>query len=476
MKDNGPLLRTGDTCWRVGHARRAAFLVDNAAYFTAAKTALLKAQQSIQLLGWEFNPFTRLRPDCGSDDIDEIGAILEALAAERRELDIRVLIWNAALGVALGERMMPQRAALWFRATRVRFRLDGTVPIGASHHQKLMVIDDALAFCSGDDFTGNRWDQPDHLDQNPARRTPWGSRYPPRHGATLMVDGEAARALGDLARQRWRRATREAVEPVLPPLKSDLWPEDVPAALVDVDVGISRTMPRWKDEPEIRENEALFLASIAAARRTLYLENQYFASRRVGGALEKRLSEPKGPEIVVITGERAPSVFDQAAMDAPRDVLVRRLQAADRYGHFRVYAPHAPEGRAVLVHSKLMIVDDRLVRIGSSNVADRSLGYDSECDLAIERSGADQRVIAGLRHRLIAHFLGRSLDEVRRAEAAEGLIAAIEALDRPGRRRLHPLVPPRPRFPYSLVARYHLGDPSSAPEAWRPWRRKPSAA
>jgi hypothetical protein len=31
----------------------------------------------------------------------------------------------------------------------VKFVLDGKLPLGASHHQKAIVIDDALAFCDG---------------------------------------------------------------------------------------------------------------------------------------------------------------------------------------------------------------------------------------------------------------------------------------------------------------------------------------
>lgn len=467
------LLIPGYTCWRVERARRAAFLVDNAAYFAAAKAALLKARRSVWLLGWQFDPRTRLTPGAPFDEADQIGDLLNELSAKRPGLDVRVLIWNAALGVALGKRMMPQRALAWFRGSPVHFRLDGTVPKGATHHQKLLVIDDALAFCSGDDFSANRWDRPEHRDQEPDRRTPWGSCYPPRHGMTMMVEGETARALGDLARARWHRATGESVA-APPDLDGDPWPEQIPAALADVGVGISRTMPRWRDEPECRENEALYLEAIAAARQLIYIENQYFASSVIGEALERCLGEPKGPRIVVVTGEHAPSFFDRTTMDPQRDALVRRLRAADRYGRFQAYAPHAPEGRPVIVHSKLIIVDDRLLRIGSTNIADRSLGYDTECDLALEADGQLQTAtIAELRHRLVAHFLGREAGEVLQEEKAQGsLVAAIERLDRTQGRRLRPLDPAEPSFPHSLAVRYRLGDPRSRATAWRPWRHR----
>lgn len=471
MTEGSSLLRPGATCWRVEHAGRVAFLVDNEAYFAAAKAAMLKARHSIQLLGWEFDPRRRLVPDAPTTAADRIGDLLAALAAARPELDVRLLIWNAALGVSLGKRMMPQRAQLWFRKSRVRFRLDSTIPRGASHHQKLLVIDDAIAFCAGDDFGANRWDRPAHLDHDPDRHTPGGRSYPPRHGMTMLVDGAAARALGELARARWQHATG-TMGPAAAGRQGDPWPDGVAADLADVGVGISRTMPAWRDRSEVREIEALHLDGIGAARRLLYIENQYFASARIGEAIERRLRAPDCPEIIVVTGEHAPSFFDRMTMDPARDALIRRLRAADRKGRFQIYAPHAPAGRPMLVHSKVMIVDDRLVRIGSSNIADRSLGYDSECDLAIAPADAAGRAtIAGLRHRLIAHFLDREAEEVRRAAETRGLAGAVEALERPGTRRLRPLAPPAPRFPRSLVAAYHLGDPYNVAEAWRPWRR-----
>lgn len=235
-----PLINPGDTCWRVERANRAAFLCDNAAYFAAAKAALLKARRSILLIGWEFDHRCRLDPVAPSSGPDRIGDVLHTLALERPALDVRVLVWDAALAVALGKRMMPQRAWWRFRKSPVKLKLDSSMPRGAAHHQKLLVIDDAVAFCSGDDFSGNRWDEPDHRDQNPDRTTPRGKSYPPRHGLTLLVDGDAARALGNLARDRWRKA--EGCAPAAPGRgPGDPWPGCVEPDLVDVSVGISRT-------------------------------------------------------------------------------------------------------------------------------------------------------------------------------------------------------------------------------------------
>lgn len=113
--DSAALLKPGRNCWLVERADRVSFLIDNAAYFAAAKSAMLKARRSILLLGWEFDPRRRLNPEAEGSQADQIGELLIRLANERPELTVSVLIWNAALGIALGKRMMPQRAHLWFR-------------------------------------------------------------------------------------------------------------------------------------------------------------------------------------------------------------------------------------------------------------------------------------------------------------------------------------------------------------------------
>lgn len=468
------LLVPGRNCWRVEPASRVAFLVDNAAFFAAAKRAIMKARRSILLLGWEFDPRRSLEPKSGGAELDQIGNVLMTVADERPEVTVCVLIWNAALGIALGKRMMPQRAHFWFRQSRVRFHLDATVPRGATHHQKLLVIDDEVAFCSGDDFSANRWDHSAHHDVEPARRTPWGAAYPPRHGMTVLVEGAVARALGDLARERWRRATGESLQVDESRSPEPSWPESISADLKNAAVAISRTMPRWHNEDEIREIEALYLDGIRAARRLIYLENQYFASPLIGDALAERLSERDGPEIVVVTGQHAPSFFDRATMDPPRNALIQRLRAADPHERFQVYAPHTTGGQPVLVHSKVMIADDSFVRIGSSNLADRSFGYDTECDVAIQlNEGHSRAEAAKLRNHLVSHFLGVDpLELGRTVSETGGLIPAIEVLDQGDARRLRPLYPAQPSFPRSLVGKFHLGDPPSADVAWAPWRRR----
>ena len=71
----------------------------------------------------------------------------------------------------------------------------------------------------------------------------------------------------------------------------------------------------------MREVERLLVDAIAAARQTIYLENQYFTAHAVGDALAKRLGEDDGPEIVVILPQRTVGWSDvkpNKSSDPPR--------------------------------------------------------------------------------------------------------------------------------------------------------------
>src|SRR6185312_6070002 len=139
-------------------------------------------------------------------------------------------------------------------------------------------------------------------------------------------------------------------------------PAKLKAALHNVDVGIARTLPELDDRDEVREVEALNLAGIAAARHTIYLENQYLAARRLVDALAARLEEDDGPEIVIVLPRRGNNRLERETMDGARHRLIQTLWAADDHGRLGIYYPVTEGGSPIYVHSKVMVVDDRLLR------------------------------------------------------------------------------------------------------------------
>jgi phospholipase D1/2 len=428
----------GKNCCCIASAERVAFLVDGDAYFSTLASTLERAQQSILIAGWQLDSRFRFNPRKAASPC--FGDFLHDLVRRNRNLRVYVLLWDFAMVYAADREIIPLYSHPWRTHRRIHFRLDSTHPMGASHHQKIVVIDDAVAFAGGLDIAEHRWDTPDHLPEDPLRVDSLGRLYPPYHDVQCMVDGDAAAALGTLVRERWRRATGKRVRPQRARV-GDPWPPELTPDCEHVAVAVARTEPAYEHRQQIREVEALYLDSIRAARRVIYLENQYLTSKAIGDALAARLQEKDGPEIVMVMPQETSEWLEQVSMAVLRARLLKQLRAADHFGKLHVYYPALENEKIqVRIHSKVFFVDDRLVRVGSANLNNRSMGLDTECDLAIEaREPATENCIAALRNRLLAEHLAVSPAKVAHEYFAErSLSRAIENL-RGGKRTLEVL-------------------------------------
>jgi phosphatidylserine/phosphatidylglycerophosphate/cardiolipin synthase-like enzyme/uncharacterized membrane protein YdjX (TVP38/TMEM64 family) len=444
------LLAPGRNCWRLEHADRIAFFIDAATYFAALRSAITQAQRCVFILGWDFDSRMRLVPGGAGDRLpDELGPFLREVVRRRRTLHVYVLSWDFVFVFAGNREWIPLYKLGWrtHPRPRISFRLDDKLPLTGSHHQKVVVIDDAVAFVGGLDLTHGRWDTPAHRAHEPYRVDMYGRQARPNHDVQAIVDGHAALALGDLCRERWLRATRERLEPVPQRHTYDPWPKDVAPDITDVDVGIARTDPGYVTGETIEEIRYLYTDAIHSAKRTLYLENQYFSSSVVGAALAERISAPGAPEVVVVSRLTEEGWLETQTMGALRARLHRRLQQAAAPDHYRLLYPRVPglDPAALLnVHSKVLVMDDEFLSVGSANFNNRSMGFDTECNIAIEAQGNARiaRAIARLRDRLLAEHLGTS-PEVVSAEIARGepsLVRAVDALRHEGR-TLEPINP-----------------------------------
>lgn len=407
-------------------------LVDADVYFRAVREAMRAARHSILLLSWDIDSRMRLIPSGANDGYPEpLGDFLHALVSEREGLNVWLLNWDFTLLYAMEREWLPVLKLGWATHHRLHFFMDAHHPIGASHHQKIVVVDDAIAFVGGLDLTGSRWDTSEHRIDDPQRTDRDGKPYPPFHDVQAAVDGEAAAALGELCRMRWQRATGvlpDASEGFSAGLVSSgqaCWPGWLQPDLVDVNVGISRTEPAFEGESGVQEVRRLHLDAIAAAGQSLLFENQYFTSGVIADALEKRLGQPSPPEVIVITPMKQSGWLEDATMGVLRARLHARLRSADRQQRYRLVCPMLPDqnGQCLNVHSKLFFVDTRLCSIGSANLSNRSLACDTECNLSIEARGRDAARIADgiarLRARLLAEHLGTTPAQLQEELAAE---------------------------------------------------------
>lgn len=468
------VLDPGRNCWRVERAERAAVVVDAADYFKLARRAMLRAKSQILLIGWDFDTRIFLDDSPGEEAPDKLGPLISWLAKHRPEVCIHILKWNLGAPKLLGRGTTVLRLARWALSKRITFKLDGAHPVGASHHQKIVVVDDKLAFCGGIDMTASRWDTRDHLDEDKRRRRPTTGRpYRPWHDATMAVDGAAAKALGELARARWEIAGGPPLP--VPDVESDPWPEQLEPDFRSVNVAVARTRGAYKDIAGLREIEALFVDMIARAKRFIYAESQFFASRVIGEAIAKRLQEPDGPECVIVNPTDADGWIYDEVMSPARAELLKTVARVDVNKRFRIYTPVTSGGEDIYVHSKITIVDDEMLRVGSANINNRSMGVDSECDLLIDtrdpaNRGAGEQ-IAALRFDLLAEHLGVAPEALKEKEAETGsMIAAIEGLRGQGR-TLIPFEPDEPNSVEKLLADNELLDPESSGEESEPSAR-----
>ena len=516
-----PIAVPGRNCWRLTRASRLSFLVDAEAYYAAVASACEKAQESITITGWAIDSRARLHPGRPPGALpDELGPFLAALVRRRRSLRVRVLAWDVGMVFGIESGYVPVFRTEAERLARFEWELDSEHALGAAQHQKIVVVDDRVAFVTGMDLTGERWDTREHA-KGDARRVHAGHAYRPYHDVGVVLDGEPAAALGELVRMRWARATGRSaplarmragfrsLDPGTPlggvldrvgamsqrasdrarrlsrrasdralstwPLRraeaapdpaADRWPDGVVPQATDVPVALARTEAEYLGQPAVREVEALWLDSIAAARRTIYIENQYFTSRTIAEALAKRLAEADGPEVVILQPLTCSGWLEQATMGVLRDVHLRKLRDADAGKRLRVLHPVAADGTPISLHSKVLVVDDAIARVGSANASNRSMALDTELDAHVESSGRPDLValVAGLRDSLVSEHLGVSEETLRHAAAAHGsLRGAIDALRGDGR-SLHELQFDSPGWLAALVPS-GLADPESPADA-----------
>ncbi|TVM35207.1 VTT domain-containing protein [Oceanidesulfovibrio marinus] len=409
-----------DSYWTTVQCGRLSFLQDGAQYFPAFVEAVRQARHSVYIAGWDVDSRVALIGR-DTDQPLRLGTFLDEVAMSHPGLNIYLLVWNFSLLFAAEREPAPIISLGWKRHERVHYHADGDHPFGASHHQKFVVVDDKLAFLGGMDLAVRRWDRPQHNPEDPERVDPQGEPFNPYHDVHSVLDGGAGKALGGYFRTRWLRATGVELEQVPDEVREsayDPWPRSVTPLCRDVNVHLARTEPRHKELPEVREVESMILETIRRAKRHLYIENQYLSSHIVKKALAERLQEKECPEILIVMPEKSGSWLARNSMDALRAKILQDLREADVDSKLLIRYPACPKGLRTYIHAKLMIADDELVTMGSANLANRSMGMDTELNLAIDAVEAHNKddvrqCIAEFRASLLREYLGMSVEAVQ---------------------------------------------------------------
>jgi phospholipase D1/2 len=186
-------------------------------------------------------------------------------------------------------------------------------------------------------------------------------------------------------------------------------------------ISCRRRWPSFTMSPRtlLAEIEAEHLRRIDAARQLIYLETQFFRSLPMARALsEAARRDPALTLLLVVPGAPKSVAFEDSSDGGARygEYLQARCVKAvcDAFGaRCFVMAPAQPRrsnanGRETLqsaplvyLHSKVSIFDDSAAIVSSANLNGRSLRWDTELGVALERT----EEVAELRRRCFAHWL-----------------------------------------------------------------------
>ena len=449
------ILEPGSNCWLHAETAQAGVLIDARDYYRAFYRAARRARQYIAILGWQFDSDVALLR--GEDAQTARGEtrmlpLLRELCEQNPELHVYILAWDFSLLLAL-EREWMQNVLFNGSSKRISFRFDTSAPLAGTHHQKLVIIDGQLAFTGGMDICDCRWDDRSHPARSTLRCDSGRDPHGPYHDVQAAVTGPVVERLVELYEARWFNSGGGPLR-LPPPVPRDDVEVETTLPLPPGPVALSRTFGKTLvpfQEP-VQEIRALYLDAIGAAERFIYLENQYFSSRAIFQALVRRMREPeRGRLQIVIVLPRMPEALrEQLAMGVAQVRLLSTLQRVARQkGHeLGVYCSAARDESGqeafTYIHSKLMVVDDEFLTLGSANTTNRSMGLDSELNLAWEAAGAPReqmmrRAIQRVRVSLLTEHAGlKGRTALRELVRASRLVPFLDAVAASGQYRLRP--------------------------------------
>jgi phospholipase D1/2 len=449
------ILNRGRNCWDICEAKETGLLIDGRDYYLAFYRAASKAKRYIFICGWQFDSDVCLVRGQDASEGKDIGLLsfLNGLCEKNNDLRIYILAWNFNAIYGIDREWFQKWYFNWTTNDRLKFCFDACHCLGASHHQKFAVVDGAVAFLGGLDLCSSRWDDRDHCADNSNRVNTDQSTYGPFHDIQSYHTGGVAGKLAELFRERWRLVCCEELEIPRTSAKTRVdSPGRLPLAASRV--AISRTQAKTDDgkQESIQEIRQLFVDAIGSAENLIYIENQYFSSAAILRALSNRMKQKtRSPlQIVLVLAKDANAFIEKVSIGIAQAKVIGCLKelAAETGHRLGVYysACLAKDGQEVpiYIHSKLFLVDDRFLSVGSANMNNRSMGLDTEINVTWEASPNQSRLVRSIRHiraNLLADHIGsKDPKEMHRLGSVDGLVDYLDRLAGHGscRLRRHP--------------------------------------
>lgn len=374
---NKRILKEGHNCCKIRSVDRLAMLIDGEEYYQAFFETVPKAKESIDILGWEVDSRINIG-HIHNQYPSNLRHYFNQLVKNNQGLHVNVLSWRSPFYLLFGRENFA--SARWKLETdkNINFRQVGHPLIYGTHHEKMVIIDNKCAFLGGMDISRKRWDTPDHKLNNPLRKDEYGNPYHPIHDIQVVLTGEMVKEL------KYHLKEKHMPDQV-GEIKKDgeLWPHTNAVEVNHINAALSRT----NSTKRFKEIETLYLDAIHAAKKFIYIENQYFSSEAIINALCWKLMEKDGPEVIIILPYSYRGKFEKAIYTNERNKALKKLQHADQFNRLGFFYPgntQKVQSRFIIVHSKFMIVDNEFLTLGSANLNNRSLHIDSELNLSLE--------------------------------------------------------------------------------------------
>lgn len=417
-------------------ASHAAIAIDCANYYRALHEAIIRARHSIFVVGWDIDSRIKLLRGEHLRQTDypaRFFALMQWKARKCPNVNIYLNGWDYSIFMAKHRDYLAGFRWRYHSPKNLHFVLDSTVPLGASHHQKIITVDDEIAFCGGMDIALKRWDEREHMPRNLNRIDPMspageGFIFEPYHDTQMLVSGEAAQALAEQARLRWYRATDGGI---CVPLRvtrisgelPDSWPPSLTPAMRNIHMDIALTMPPWGDFLSCYEVEQSYIDVIGRAERFIYIENQFLCRLPIAEALNRQLRRKPDLQVLIVSSYNPNGMMEAKTMWHGRVKFRDIVESGGVKDRVVMAYPLSRVGeieKSVRIHSKLMVVDDTYLRVGSSNINNRSMKLDTECDLTFEAETPEHRqAIAAIRNDLIREHTGHELTTIERVAEGE---------------------------------------------------------
>lgn len=377
-------------------------------YYERVVQSLENAHSYAIFVGWQID--SRLMLTTGRRDFanESFKQFLVRLCTEKPDFHVYFLMWDYAM-LYVFERELMQEWVWDGVHERIHFVFDNRHPYGGAHHEKLVLIDGETAFVGGVDICDDRWDTPQHhfYDSRRSLKHDQEEHYP-YHDMSVVIEGEGAADLVEYVEARWS-ALSSVPFPARPRMARSEGTGEHKILMSRTKASVDMRRPLI-----VRETEFLMRDLVRATRHELVIEQQYYWSEFMNMQLIALMQARQGQGLriflVVPAGYNGSLAF--RVMGVVQTGLLNQLvKVAQETGTNLVLGcPFARSSdgtadRPIYIHSKLMIVDDRYIAVGSANFNNRGFRLDTEMTLTLLGESASERanIRAQARH-VVAHW------------------------------------------------------------------------